>query len=102
MVKGQNAVVEGRDITTVVFPGAEYKFYLDADIKERAKRRYEELLNKAKTTLREVEEQMRVRDKADIDRRFGPLRKAPDAIVVDTTNLSPDLVLEEIISYIKK
>ena len=102
MAKGKDAVVEGRDIATVVFPGADYKFYLDADIKERAKRRYEELIRRGKTvTIEEVEKQMRIRDKADINRRFGPLRKAPDAIVVDTTNLSPSLVLESIISYIK-
>ena len=102
MVKGKDAVVEGRDITTVVFPNAKYKFYLDADIKERAKRRYEELLRKGKaTTPQEVEKHMRARDNYDINRRFGPLKKAPDAILVDTTNLSPASVLELIISYIK-
>ncbi|OPX30905.1 MAG: cytidylate kinase [Candidatus Omnitrophica bacterium 4484_171] len=102
IARGKDAVVEGRDITTVVFPNAEYKFYLDADIKERAKRRYKELAGKGKAvTIEEVENQMRSRDNADINRRFGPLKKSPDAILVDTTNLSPDLVLEVIISHIK-
>ena len=102
IARGKDTAVEGRDITTVVFPRAEHKFYLDADIKERAKRRYKELVRKGKaTTIEEVENQIRTRDNADINRRFGPLKKSPDAILVDTTDLSPDSVLEIIISYIK-
>jgi len=102
IARGKDTAVEGRDITTVVFPRAEHKFYLDADIKERAKRRYKELVRKGKaTTIEEVENQIRTRDNADINRRFGPLKKSPDAILVDTTDLSLDSVLEIIISYIK-
>ena len=102
IARGKDTAVEGRDITTVVFPRAEHKFYLDADIKERAKRRYKELVRKGKaTTIEEVENQIRTRDNADINRRFGPLKKSPDAILVDSTDLSLDSVLEIIISYIK-
>ncbi len=102
IAKGKDAVVEGRDITTVVFPGAEYKFYLDAAIKERANRRYKELLGKGKSVnLKEVEEQMRLRDSADLNRKIGPLKKAPDAIVIDTTRLSRNAVLDRIISYVR-
>ena len=101
MAKDRSVVVEGRDVTTVVFPEAEYKFYLDADVKERARRRYEELIRDGKkVSLKEVEEQMRARDSADINRQFGPLKKAPDAVVIDTTDLSLDSVLRAIILHI--
>ena len=101
MAKGRDVVVEGRDVTTVVFPEAEYKFYLDADVKERARRRYGELIRDGKkVSLKEVEEQMCARDSADINRQFGPLKKAPDAVVIDTTDLSLDSVLRAIILHI--
>lgn len=98
---GAGAVLEGRDIGTIVFPDADKKFYLDADINERTKRRYEELVRAGQVvSLADVEEDVRIRDKNDIERECGPLKKADDAIVVDTTGLTIDQVVEKILSYI--
>lgn len=98
---GAGAVLEGRDIGTIVFPDADKKFYLDADINERTKRRYKELVKAGQAvSLSDVEEDVRIRDKNDIEREYGPLKKADDAIVVDTTGLTVDQVVEKILSYI--
>jgi cytidylate kinase len=95
------AVLEGRDITTVVFPDAKYKFYLDADVAERARRRHKELLELGqKVTLEEIEKDVVTRDESDMERSVGALRRAPDAISIDTTDLTIDEVVEKIISYI--
>lgn len=96
-----DAVVEGRDITTVVFPQAEYKFYLDAAIHERAKRRHKELRARGVAiSEEEVLEQMQKRDLADVNRRIAPLRRSSEAIYVDTTGLSIDEVLSILKEYI--
>ncbi len=96
-------VVEGRDITTVVFPHADYKFYLDADFNERLQRRYKELKEKGLSVSWEhLEEQLRKRDEADFTRKVAPLRKAEDAIYIDTTNLTLSEVVNKLLSYIKK
>jgi len=103
IVKGKDAVVEGRDITTVVFPKAEYKFYLDASLRERANRRYKELEAKGiEVVLPDVEKQMKDRDLADLTRSVGPLKKSKDAIYVDTTGLEIEEALNTILGYIKK
>ncbi len=97
-----SSVLEGRDIGTVVFPDAKYKFYLDADVKERALRRYKELAAKGeKVDLKDIEKDVVVRDESDFKRAVGPLKKASDAVVVDTTGLTIDQVVEKIITYIK-
>lgn len=108
MVKWQQAigakkdiVVEGRDVTTVVFPKATYKFYMDANVEERTKRRAQELRDKGKEVdadnlLKEIKE----RDNNDFTRQVGPLKKAEDAIVIDSTQLSIDEVIEKVIKYI--
>lgn len=102
MGEKQGAVLEGRDTTTVVFPDATYKFYLDADLKERAKRRYKELRELGvKVSLREVEDDARRRDRSDKTRLVGPLKMAKDAIYIDTTKMSIDEVVERILSNIK-
>ena len=99
---GKNVIVEGRDIGTVVFPNADVKIYLDASVEERAKRRYEEnKLNGINTTYEEVIENVKMRDYNDMHKKFGALKKADDAIVVDTTNLSIDEVVEKVINIIK-
>ncbi|KAK9670876.1 hypothetical protein K7432_017322 [Basidiobolus ranarum] len=92
-------VMDGRDVTTVVFPDAELKIYLQADAKVRAERRYQEM--KAKnlegsydTILKELLE----RDHADMTRKISPLKKAKDAIVVDTSNMTFDEQVERIVS----
>ncbi len=87
-------VMDGRDIGTVVFPNAHVKFYLDARLEERARRRYREARAAGGTTgLEKVSEQIRVRDTRDTRRRESPLRKAEDAVTIDTTNLSPSQVV---------
>lgn len=95
-------VVEGRDIGTVVFPEAEYKFYLDASIKERALRRYRELKAKGeKGELAELEKAIRSRDKRDRTRGVAPLKIAPDAVFIDSTDMSKKEVVEFILKRIQ-
>ena len=82
-------IVEGRDVTTVVFPDADLKFYISASVEERANRRFKE--QKAEginTTLEQVEQEIRERDQMDESREHSPLRTAEDAIVVDTTSMT--------------
>jgi CMP/dCMP kinase len=87
-------VMEGRDIGTMIFPDAEFKFFLDADVKTRARRRFEELKSKgAKIVEEEVLEQLIVRDRRDSGRELAPLRRADDAIAIDSTKLSVDEVV---------
>lgn len=98
-----DAILEGRDIGTVVFPDARYKFYLDADVEERSKRRYKELAaSNRKVSLEDIRTDVVKRDESDMKRDVGALRIAEDAIVIDTTDLSIDGVVEKILSYIKK
>lgn len=95
-------VVEGRDIGTVVFPRADYKFYLDASIKERALRKYRELKVKGKEgQLAEMEKAIRSRDKRDRTRRVAPLKIARDAVVIDSTDMSKKEVVEFILKRIQ-
>ena len=94
-----NVVVEGRDIGTVVFPNADKKFYLDADSKIRASRRFKELKDKKEDiSLKQIEKDVEKRDMSDLTRSVGPLKKADDAIYIDSTNMTIDEVVEEIIS----
>jgi cytidylate kinase len=97
-------VVEGRDIGTVIFPDAPYKFYLDASIEERAKRRWLEQKNKGMETsdMEKLKQDIEKRDKSDMERELAPLKKADDAVHVDTTNLSIDGVVDKILVYIRK
>jgi cytidylate kinase len=96
------AVLEGRDIGTVVFPDATYKFYLDADVGERARRRHKELLESGqKAGLEDIIKDVAVRDESDMKRSVGALKMAPDAILVDTTSLTIAEVVEKISSYIR-
>ena len=83
------AVMEGRDIGTAVFPDAEFKFFLDADVEVRAERRWRELVAKgASVTRDEVLAQLLERDRRDSERELAPLRRADDAIVIDSTRLA--------------
>ena len=91
LVTGKNFVVEGRDIGTVVFPDAEFKFFLTASAEERAKRRFEETnSNQNSTTIEEVENEMKKRDLRDSTRATSPLKKAEDAVELDTTEMTID------------
>lgn len=101
VAKGKNVVMEGRDITTVVFPNADVKIYLDAKLEVRAKRRYKELLEKNKDIkYDDVLNNIIIRDKNDKEKEFGALKIAEDAIVVDTTFLKIDDVANKIINII--
>lgn len=102
LAENNNSVLEGRDIGTVVFPKAKWKFYVDASFKVRANRRFKELSEKnEKINLRCVEEDLTTRDRIDSTRKIAPLKKAKDAIFIDTTNLSIREVVNKIISWIK-
>ena len=103
MGKVGNVVAEGRDITTVVFPDADVKIYLDATADVRAERRYKEFLEKGVTiTLEEVKENIKKRDRIDSGREASPLRVAENAIEVDTSNLTVDEEFEILVENIKK
>jgi cytidylate kinase len=96
------AVLEGRDIGTVVFPDADTKIYLDADVDERVKRRYEELVEKGHDiTLDEVKKDVVTRDHSDKTRDVAPLKKADDAVVVDTTGLTVSEVAERVVREVE-
>lgn len=89
-----NLVAEGRDMGTVVFPDASVKFFLTASLRERSKRRFQELVARGETPeFEEVLEEMRARDHRDETRSESPLFRSPDALEIDTTNLDLDEVL---------
>lgn len=92
----KGAVVEGRDAGTVIFPLAKFKFFVTASSEERAKRRFYELirLGKGGQSFDEVLKEVRQRDKQDEERKVGPLRPADDAVIVDTTGLNLDEVVD--------
>ena len=97
MAENQDVIMEGRDITTVVFPNADVKIYLDADVEERAKRRFLENQEKGiVATYEETLEDMKKRDYNDMHKPVGALKIAEDAIVVDTTHLSIGQVKEKV------
>ena len=102
MTEFGNLVMEGRDIGTVVFPGAEAKFYLDASAEERARRRHAELNPAGETAdVGRVMNSLKNRDQRDSGRKTAPLKLADDAQVVDTTGLSIDQVVEAILKQLK-
>ena len=102
IAEGKDVVMEGRDITTVVFPDAKYKFYLDASIESRAKRRYEENQTKGiNTTYEEVYESIQKRDYSDMNKPVGALKRTTEQIYIDTTNLSLDEEIEIITKIIE-
>ena len=101
--KQGKVVMDGRDIGTVVFPQADKKFFLDADPKERGRRRFIELKEKDQvknTDLSTIIAQIVQRDHEDRSRKIAPLKQAKDAMLIDTTHLSVDQVAEEIIKII--
>ncbi|WP_099320591.1 (d)CMP kinase [Anaerococcus sp. Marseille-P3625] len=93
-------VVDGRDIGTVVFPNAKYKFYLTASTKERAKRRF--LQKESNLSIEEIEEALIKRDLYDSSRAISPLKKADDALEIDNSKQSIEQTLQTIISYMDK
>jgi CMP/dCMP kinase len=95
-------VLEGRDIGTEVFPNADLKFFLDAQKDERAKRRYQERAEGKGPSLESVQRELAERDGTDRNRAHSPLRRAEDAILIDTTHLSPEATLEILLTEAKK
>jgi len=101
IAQNKNAVLEGRDIGTTVFPEAEHKFFITASLEERAKRRYEQLkINNIKADYTSVFNDMKKRDENDSSRKFSPLKPAEDAILIDTTNMDLNKVTKTIAQYI--
>ena len=97
-----SVVAEGRDIGTVIFPEAEIKVFLDASVSERARRRYDELIASGRAvdpdeTLREIEE----RDRRDSERDVAPLRKAEDALMIDSSRATADEVAAIVLAHIQ-
>ncbi len=100
--ESQGIVMEGRDIASRVMPDADFKFYLDASIEERARRRRKEQLEKGiAMTEAEVIAEIKNRDMIDSGRKDSPLTMVADAIVIDTTDMSLEAVVEEIVSIVK-
>ena len=98
----KSVIMDGRDIGTNVFRDAEYKIFLTASAKERAERRFEELTAKGqKVDFDEVLRDIEKRDNDDMTRALNPLRKAEDAVEIDTTGLSIDEVIERVLKEIK-
>jgi cytidylate kinase len=94
---------DGRDMGSVVFPSADYKFFLDADIEERIKRRHRELLNKGNSSeVPSIRKDMLARDKQDSKREIAPLKPTSSSIIIDSTKLSIPEVVENIIRQVSK
>jgi len=103
IAEGKNVVMDGRDIGTVVLPDAQFKFFLTASLEERAKRRYRELKTKnVNVSYYEVLKEIENRDTIDSQRDTSPLKIAEDSIVIDTTYLSEEEVLEKLYNIIKE
>lgn len=99
LAAGKGVVMDGRDIGTHVIPAAEVKIFLTASVEERARRRYAELLRQGTDlTYEQVVQDMAERDRIDSEREIAPLVKAPDAILVDSTELTIDQVVSRIVS----
>ena len=103
MAEGLDVVLEGRDIGTVVFPDAEFKFFLIADIEERARRRKKEMETMGEiVSLRELTAELEERDRKDSTREHSPLKKAEDAVEIDTTGLSIAEQVNRIVKIVNK
>lgn len=101
--ESKNVILDGRDIGTVVFPNADVKIFLVADAKERANRRYKELVAKGENVrIEEIYENILKRDEIDSTRKESPLKKADDAVEVDTTSKNIEEVKNEILNIIRK
>ena len=101
MGKEGDVILEGRDIGTVVFPDADVKFYLDANPEERARRRYDEMVEKGiKMDFKETQEELLQRDHNDMHRAHSPLKRAEDAVLIDSTHRSVEEVVEEMVRLV--
>lgn len=102
LAKTSDVIMDGRDIGTCILPNADLKIYLTASSYTRAKRRYDELQEKGVSCdLKEIEEDIKERDYRDMTRKVSPLKQAEDAILVDSSDMTIDEVVQKIISYCK-
>lgn len=103
MAASSDVIMDGRDIGTVVLPDAEVKIYLTASSAVRAGRRYKELQEKGiECDLKKIEEDIIVRDRQDMNREASPLRQAEDAVLLDSSDLSIEEVVERILSIVRE
>ena len=103
LAEGKNVVMDGRDIGYHVLPNATFKFFLTADVQTRAKRRYKENLKRnIRSSLAELEEEIATRDRFDSSRKHSPLRAADDAIVIDTSDMRIESVVETITAKVRE
>ena len=103
MGENNDIIMEGRDIGTVVFPNADVKVFLDCSVEERARRRYNQNLEKGiKTTYEEVLESIKERHRLETEREIAPLVKAPDAVYIDSTGMSVEEEAEAVMKVIKE
>lgn len=101
LVNSQNTVMTGRDIGSEIFPQAKHKFYLTADVKVRAKRRFKQLIKKdPNIKFEEVLKNMEERDKQDMERKVSPLRIPENAVVIDNSDFSVEETVEEMLKHI--
>ena len=104
LANDNNLVLDGRDIGTTVFPNADFKFFLDADVAVRANRRYDEILvtQKENISYQEICIMIEKRDEFDRNRKYSPLIKAKDALRIDTTHLTLDEQVKKMVNFINK
>jgi len=96
-------VAEGRDMGTVVFPDADFKFFLDASVEERVKRRYDELVMRGiNSDYQQVERDLLIRDRQDRERKAAPLQTPRDAIIIDSTDMTASEVVEKMVTIIRR
>jgi cytidylate kinase len=102
LAESGGVVMEGRDVQTVIVPDAEVKVFLTASLEERARRRWQELRQRGtEVPYEQVLRELRERDERDQRRAIAPLRKAPDAVEIDTTNLPPEVIVERIVDLVR-
>lgn len=103
LAEKEDVIMDGRDIGTNILPNADVKIYLTASVETRAKRRYDELVEKGNTcSYEEIEKDIEERDKRDMNRETAPLRQAEDAFLVDSSDMSVEEVVEEIVKQCEK
>ena len=102
LAEGKDVIMEGRDITTVVFPDADYKFYLDASLEERVNRRFKQNQEQnIDMSYDEIKENISARDYNDMHKEYGALTRTEDQIYIDTTNMTIDEVVDKIIEIVE-
>lgn len=104
LAKDQDVVMDGRDIGTTVLPQANYKFFMIASSRVRAQRRFDELSKKGYSpiSIEQIEKDIQARDEYDRNRKYAPLKKAEDAIEIDTSNMTIDEVVEKMLTFISR